>query len=184
MRPAEIKKRAMDPLYSERLLEEALSDISENAHARKLQHVEPHPGRGTTTRRAAIRFVVLKSSKISFERRRPPIGGSRFKNSTNFSDCNNKMTFFAKKLSFRFFRGFQLVESALCAGSPQPSRAKDCTQTFVLRWLRTAGMGREGECADRSRPFDSAIAPLKVTECCHSERSRRRSRGISTVGRA
>ena len=103
MRPAELKKRAMDPLYSERLLEEALSDISENAHARKLQHVEPHPGRGTTTRRAAIRFVVLKSSKISFERRRPPIGGSRFKNSTNFSDCNNKMTFFAKKVVIPVF---------------------------------------------------------------------------------
>ena len=60
MRPAEIKKRAMDPLYSERLLEEALSDISENAHARKLQHVEPHPGRGTTTRRAAFHFVTYK----------------------------------------------------------------------------------------------------------------------------
>ena len=50
----------MDPLYSERLLEEALSDISENAHARKLQHVEPHPGRGTTTRRAAFHFVTYK----------------------------------------------------------------------------------------------------------------------------
>ena len=104
MRPAELKKRAMDPLYSERLLEEALSDISENAHARKLQHVEPHPGRGTTTRRAAFHFVVLKILQDFLGRRRPPIDGSRFKNSTNFSDCNNKMTFFAKKkLSFRVF---------------------------------------------------------------------------------
>ena len=50
--------------------------------------------------------------------------------------------------------------------------------------LRIAYMVREGECADRSGCFDFAIAPLKVTECCHSERSRRRSRGIPMVGRA
>ncbi len=93
----------MGPLYPKRLLEEAPNDISENAHARKLQHVEPHPGRGTTTRRAAFHFVTYKILQDFVERRRPPIGGSRFKNSTNFSDCNNKMTFFAKKVVIPVF---------------------------------------------------------------------------------
>ncbi len=160
MRPAELKKRAMDPLYSERLLEEALSDISENAHARKLQHVEPHPGRGTTTRRAAFHFVTYKILQDF------PNEGARLSADRNskivqiFLNAIIKRLFFAKSCHAGFSEGFS-----------RPIR-------------RTAGMGREGECADRSRPFDFAVAPLKVTECCHSERSRRRSRGISTVGRA
>ena len=165
MRPAEIKKRAMDPLYSERLLEEALSDISENAHARKLQHVEPHPGRGTTTRRAAFHFVVLKILQDFSQRRRPPIGGSRFKNSTNFSDCNNKMTFFAKKVVISVFPrvsvgriGALRRQSAAIPGeglhsNVRPSLAAHC------------GMYCKGECSDESRCFDFAPkgAPLNMT---------------------
>ena len=108
MRPAELKKASNGRLHSNEVLggnpEQCKQKCPRPQVVGILNHIR---GVGYTTRRAAIRFVVLKSSKISFERRRPPIGGSRFKNSTNFSDCNNKMTFFAKKsCHFGFSEGF------------------------------------------------------------------------------
>ena len=104
MRPAELKKASNGRLHSNEVLggnpEQCKQKCPRPQVVGVLNHIR---GVGYTTRRAAIHFVVLKSSKISFERRRPPIGGSRFKNSTNFSDCNNKMTFFAKKVVIPVF---------------------------------------------------------------------------------
>ena len=106
MRPAEIKKRAMDPLYSERLLEEALSDISENAHARKLQHVEPHPGRGTTTRRAAFHFVTYKILQ-DFPNEGARLSADRDSKIVQiFLNAIIKRLFFAKSCHAGFSEGF------------------------------------------------------------------------------